>query len=249
MPPKTPVSRAKGNALMSASDSARANIRTEGRTALVLDAATLGAAIAALRASGDAMIEHMLGVAGPPAVRSRPAGFAGLASIIMAQQLSVASASAIFARLEARLAPLDAAAVLGADDIVLRECGLSGPKIRTLRAIAAAVTTGALTLDALPGMEAEAARAMLTSVKGIGPWTASVYLLFCIGHADSFPAGDLALQEAAKIALGLEVRPHEAALSAIAEAWRPHRGVAALLLWRYYGVVKQGRAGIALAGD
>src|SRR5208337_1998757 len=110
----------------------------------------------------------------------------------------------------------------------------------------AEATTNGLDLAGLAALEAEVAHDALVAVKGIGPWTADIFLLFCLGHPDAFPAGDLALQEAAKLALALEARPNAAELEEIAERWRPWRGVAARLLWAYYRAVKT-RSGMVLA--
>ena len=112
--------------------------------------------------------------------------------------------------------------------------------------LAEAVHTGALALESLGAHDAIEAHRALVQVSGIGPWTADIFLLFCLGHPDAFPAGDLALQEAAKLALGLESRPGARELEAIAERWRPYRGVAARMLWAYYRVAKL-RSGMALA--
>ncbi|HKH34827.1 MAG TPA: DNA-3-methyladenine glycosylase 2 family protein, partial [Beijerinckiaceae bacterium] len=112
-------------------------------------------------------------------------------------------------------------------------------KIRTLRAIAAAIQDKSLPIGRLHDMPAEEAHALLTAVKGIGPWTADIYLLFCLGHPDAFPARDLALQEAARLAYGLDERPKEKEFVALAEQWRPWRGVAAKVLWAYYRLIKQ----------
>jgi DNA-3-methyladenine glycosylase II len=121
--------------------------------------------------------------------------------------------------------------------------------MRALRALARAVEGGALDLASLaPRAAAEPHRA-LVAVKGIGPWTADIFLLFCLGHPDAFPAGDLALQEAARLALGLKKRPDAKALNKVAERWRPLRGVAAHLSWAYYCVARDGREGMALAGS
>jgi DNA-3-methyladenine glycosylase II len=120
----------------------------------------------------------------------------------------------------------------------LRGAGLSAPKIRTLRAIADGILSGLLPLDTLHERGADEAHGLMTAVRGIGPWTADIYLLFCLGHPDAFPDGDLALQEAARIAYELEARPNPAGLSAIAERWRPWRGVGAKVLWAYYAQVK-----------
>ncbi len=128
----------------------------------------------------------------------------------------------------------------------LRGCGLSTAKIRALRALSDDVAAGRLDLASLALLDAEEAHTKLVAVKGVGPWTADIFLLFCLGHPDAFPAGDLALQEAAKLSLGLKTRPDAARLEKIAERWRPWRGVAARMLWAYYRGVKN-RSGVALA--
>jgi DNA-3-methyladenine glycosylase II len=203
-------------------------------------------ATADLLALDREVVGVLLEIGGPPPLRWREPGFAGLAAIIVSQQVSVASASAIYGRLQKRFTPLEAAGLLAADDAALRECGLSTPKMKALRALARAVAEEGLDLTALGGMDAHDAHRALIAVSGIGPWTADIFLLFCLGHPDAFPAGDLALQEAAKLALGLKRRPDARKLEAIAERWRPWRGVAARLLWNYYREVKQ-RSGMALA--
>ena len=197
--------------------------------------AALEEASARLLALDPEVVGRLLAVGGPPALRWREPGFAGLAAIIVSQQVSTASANAIYGRLKAELAPLGAASVMAADDAALRRCGLSQAKMRALRALAAATADG-LDFEALRGLDAHDA---LVAVKGIGPWTADLYLLFSLGHPDAFPAGDLALQEAARIALGLKARPDARKLERIAERWRPLRGVAARMLWAYYRGVKR----------
>jgi DNA-3-methyladenine glycosylase II len=187
----------------------------------------------------DPLMADLLAVGGPPPLRRRAAGFAGLASIVCAQQLSTASASAIWGRLAAKFDPLDHHAVLGARTPTLKRAGLSAAKIKTFRNIARMVRDGGIDLEALGNMPADDAHAALVTIGGIGPWTADIYLLFCIGHADAFPAGDLALQEAARIALRKRKRPSAKQLEKIAEAWRPYRGVAACVLWSYYRAVKK----------
>jgi DNA-3-methyladenine glycosylase II len=199
-----------------------------------------------LRAKDPELIERLIAIGGAPRLRRREAGFAGLATIIVSQQVSTASAAAIFGRLQARIVPLEAAEIAKATEEELRACGLSSAKIRTLRAVAQAIVEGGLELKALGGLDAEDAHKALVAVKGIGPWTADIFLLFCLGHPDAFPAGDLALQEAAKLALNLKRRPDAARLERIAERWRPLRGVAARMLWAYYRGVKA-RSGMALA--
>ena len=175
-----------------------------------------------------------MATAGRPPLRRRPDGFAGLAAIIVAQQLSTASANAIWGRLAAAFDPLDPAAILRARPARLARLGLSAPKIRALKAIARAVMRGELALAALGDLAADEAHAALTAVHGIGPWTADIYLLSCLGHADAWPAGDLALQEAARVAFALPARPTAKEMQALAEPWRPWRAVAARVLWTYY---------------
>jgi DNA-3-methyladenine glycosylase II len=230
-----------------AQQGAQAPAPSYGAGPLIDGEAALGAALARLRAADPELIDHLLAVAGPPPLRLREAGFPGLAAIIVAQQVSTASAAAIFGRLQAAVAPLSAENLLAASDDLLRGAGLSGGKIRALRAAATAVASGALPLGALGTMAAEEAHRTLVAVKGIGPWSANVFLLFCLGHPDAWPAGDLALQEAARLALKLDARPSATELDGLGERWRPHRGVAARLLWAYYRAAKQGRGGMTLA--
>jgi DNA-3-methyladenine glycosylase II len=212
----------------------------------IADQAGLGEALEVLRGKDPELVERLVAIGGAPPLRRREPGFAGLAAIIVSQQVSVASASAIFGRLEARLAPLDAVRVAEATDEQLRGCGLSAAKIAALRAAAEAVAQGRLDLAGLASLDAEEAHRRLVAVKGVGPWTADIFLLFCLGHPDAFPAGDLALQEGARLALGLKARPDAARLERIAERWRPVRGVAARMLWAYYRGVKK-RSGVVLA--
>lgn len=173
-----------------------------------------------------------------PPLRRREAGFPGLAWIVVGQQLSVASARAIWGRLEARLAPPSPETLLAASDADLKACGLSAPKIRTLRGLSERLVAGAVALDELADWPADTAQDALVALPGIGPWTAQIYLLFCLGHADAFPAGDLALQEAARDAFALPARPREKEFLAFAERWRPWRGAAAKMLWAHYYVMK-----------
>ncbi len=233
---------------------------------LIAGEADLDGAIAALAEREPGLVAHLLAVGGRPPLRRRAAGFEGLAALVVSQQVSTASAAAIFGRLRAALDPLGevatggrvdltmrspfgAAALLRADDAVLRGAGLSAGKVLTLRAAAAAVAEGRLALDGLAALPAEEVAARLTALRGIGPWTAQLYLLSCLGHADAWPPGDVALEEAARLALKLDARPSRAALEAIAERWRPHRAVAARLLWSYYRAVKA-RSGLGIGlGD
>src|ERR1700720_1868370 len=198
----------------------------------------LDAALAILTA-GDVRLAKLIDVAGRPALRRRPAGFPGLCAIICSQQLSTASAAAIWGRLFASFAPFHHYAIRPARAAGIARLGLSRPKIKTLKAISAAIAKGAIDLEALAGMEADEAHAALTALHGIGPWTADIYLLFCLGHADAWPAGDLALQEAARLAFGLKRRPSAKDMVTLAQEWRPWRGVAAHVLWNYYRAIKR----------
>ena len=186
----------------------------------------------------DPVMARLLAEGAMPPLRKREPGFEGLAATIVSQQLSTASAAAIWGRLRALWPDFGPERLATASDEELRTAGLSAPKIRTLRGIAAAVAEGSLPLESLAERPADEAHAAMVAVKGIGPWTADIYLLFCLGHADAFPAGDLALQEAARIAYGLEARPKDKAFVLLAERWRPWRGVAAKVLWAYYRIAK-----------
>jgi DNA-3-methyladenine glycosylase II len=173
-------------------------------------------------------------LAGEPPLRRRPVGFKGLSRVIVSQQLSVASAAAIWGRLEASVQPFTAPEFLAKTDAEFRRAGLSGAKIATLRGLAEAVANGSLDLEALAEAPEETIHAELTALKGIGPWTADIYILFCLARADAWSPGDLALQLAVKDAFALAARPSEKTMVEIAEPWRPWRGVAARLLWAYY---------------
>lgn len=187
----------------------------------------------------DPRLKEVLAIAGQPPLRKRPEGFAGLAAIVTGQQLSTASAAAIWGRLSAAFDPFEPAALRRARPARLARLGLSAAKIRTLKAIARAIDDGSLDLARVAAMSADEAHAMLTAVHGIGPWTADLYLLFCLGHADAWPAGDLALQEAMRLAFALDGRPTARQMGALGDPWRPWRGVAACLLWTYYRAVKR----------
>ncbi len=207
--------------------------------------ADLDAALAALGAA-DPRLLSLVAATGRPPLRRRPDGFAGLAATIVAQQLSTASAGAIWTRLAAAFDPLAPEAIARAHPARLKKVGLSAPKIRTLKAIARAVIDGELALAGLTELAAEKAHAALTAIHGIGPWTADIYLLSCLGHADAWPAGDLALQEAARLAFNLSARPSAKEMVALAESWRPWRAVAARVLWTYYRA-RKGREGAPVA--
>lgn len=193
----------------------------------------------------DPRLETVRGRAGAVPLRLAEPGFRSLASIVVSQQVSRASADAIFGRLARLLDPLTPEAVLAAGDAVFREAGLSRPKQRGLRAVAEAMAVG-LDLHRLCALDAGEAIAVMTAVPGIGPWTAQCYLLFSAGHPDVFPARDVALQAAVGHAFAIDPRPGEKALLGMAESWAPWRGVAARLFWAYYREMK-GRDAIPLA--
>ena len=162
---------------------------------------------------------------------------------IVEQQVSVASAAAVWGRMKAGLGGAPASeAVLALDEPALRGFGLSGQKVRYVQEIARAELEGRIDFARLGSMPEQDALAALVAIKGVGLWTAEVYLLMCEGRTDAFPAGDLALQEAWREVAGLEKRPDEKALRPMAEPWRPWRGVAAHLLWAFY-VAKRPPAG------
>lgn len=186
-------------------------------------------------------------MAGDVPLRLTEPGFASLASIIVSQQVSTASARAIFGRFTALVDPLTPEMLLAAGEGVFREAGLSRPKQRTLLAVAQAASDG-LDLDGLCRLDAQEAMAAMVAISGIGPWTAEVYLLFAAGHPDIFPARDVALQSAVGHALGIDPRPGEKALIRLAESWAPWRGVASRLFWAYYRETR-GRDGAPPAGN
>ena len=188
-------------------------------------------------------VARALGRVGYPALRQRPPGFATLLRAIVGQQVSVASADAIWARLAGQVRPLTPEGLLAQGGDALRACGLSGPKIRYARALAERCASGALDLDRLPAMTDEAAADALIAVPGIGRWTAEVYLLFALGRRDVLPAGDLALRVAAGQLFDLPARPPEAELCRRAEPWRPWRGAVAHLLWRWFSQTRPTAAG------
>lgn len=200
--------------------------------------AELDAALAHLIIA-DPRLRPVAEIAGAFQLRRREGGFAGLCAIVCGQQLSTASAAAIRDRLFAAFDPFHHDAVRLARTDKLKRLGLSAPKIKSIKAIAAAIGNSHIDLHAIANMPADEAHQELVKLHGIGPWTADIYLLFCLGHADAFPAGDLAVQEAARIGLNLRKRPDAKKLTKIAEAWRPWRGVAAHLWWAYYHVVKR----------
>jgi DNA-3-methyladenine glycosylase II len=185
----------------------------------------------------DGRLARAIELAGPVPLRRKPPGFAALAEIILSQMVSKASADALWRKLEAAAGEMSPDALLKLSPEALRAAGLSQAKAGTLVRVGSAVMEGKLDLDHLCRVEGREAMNIMTAIKGVGPWTAEVYLLFCAGHPDIFPSGDVALQNAAAHVLGLSERPPAKKLTSLAQPWSPWRGVAARLLWAYYSTV------------
>jgi DNA-3-methyladenine glycosylase II len=175
-------------------------------------------------------------LAGYPEPRIRAEGYATMLRTIVGQQVSVAAAASMWRKLEAHLGDgCDPAKLLASDFDALRACGLSRQKQGYARSLAEMVLAGALDFDALPDND-EDAIALLTQIKGIGRWSAEIYLLFAQGRRDIWPAGDLAVQEAVKRLLQLDTRPGDKETRSLAENWRPYRGAAAIFAWHCYNM-------------
>ncbi|MBS0518176.1 MAG: DNA-3-methyladenine glycosylase 2 family protein [Proteobacteria bacterium] len=198
----------------------------------VLDADTLKKAMRHL-ARADADFARALKEVGPPELRRVPSGFGGLMRSIVGQQVSVHAARSIWLRLEAAVPSMEPADFLALDDEALRAVGLSAAKTKYGRSLATDIVEGRIDFDALDGLDDEAAIAMLTQAKGIGRWTAEIYLMFAHGRPDIMPGLDLGLVVAAQNLKKLRTRPDAKRLVRIAEAWRPWRSAAALLLWHW----------------
>ena len=178
-------------------------------------------------------MRRVVNLAGSLSLGAREEGFEALMSIVASQQLSAAAADTIFGRLKAAIEPFEPANFLTKGDELLRACGLSAPKQRHMRAIASRIVDGSLDLDRIRTLPDEEAHAHLVETKGIGPWTAEIYLMFGLGRADIWPAGDLALQAAVAETLGLRKRPDTKAMIRIGERYKPWRAVAARLFWAH----------------
>lgn len=172
--------------------------------------------------------------------RRREGGFPALLRLIVEQQLSVKAADTITARLHAGLGEVSPQALLAHDDDQMRGYGLSRPKIGYARALAEAIQSGALDIDALRVLDTEAASQALIALKGVGRWTAEVYLMFSEGRLDLFPVGDVALREAVGWLDRLDIRPDEKYCAERGLRWSPYRSIVAHLLWAWYGAVKRG---------
>ena len=199
----------------------------------MLDADGLTEGLQAL-ARADSDIARALDEAGPPELRSREPGFEALLGAIVSQQISKAAAQTVWDRLVAAAHPLGPDTLLALDEDALRATGLSRQKAGYARALAEAVASGSIDLGGLARLPDESVVEQLVALRGIGRWSAEIYLLFALGRADAFPADDLALMIGAQRLKRLAERPTRTALMAIAEKWRPWRGPAALLLWHYY---------------
>lgn len=185
-------------------------------------------------ADGDADVARALDEAGYPVLRRRPAGFRSLLRAIVGQQLSIASAAAIWGRLETACGEIEAQTFLALDDDDLRAIGFSRQKTSYARSLAGMIDDGTVRLNRLSRLDDEVAIAELVQIKGIGRWTAEIYLLSALGRPDVFPADDLALMVGAQYLKKLRKRPDSKRLAKLATAWRPHRTAAAHLLWHYY---------------
>jgi len=209
-------------------------IKRDGPDTVGLNAEQLREGLDALAAIEPGFAAGLARVGYPPP-RIRERGYATLLRTILGQQVSVHAANAVWRKLEVIVGnPSDPHAIAAASDEQLREAGLSRQKASYARSLADEVTSGRLDFASLPADDEEAV-ALLTRVKGIGRWSAEIYLLFAEGRSDVWPAGDLAVQIEIGRLLGHDVRPSEKAIRALAEAWRPHRGALAIFTWHHYG--------------
>ena len=192
----------------------------------------------------DPVLAPYLDACSPVAIRQREEGLSGLLQIILAQQVSVASARSIWDRFNARYPDCKAAELAKASVEDLQGCGLSRPKIRSVLAITKALEEG-FDLAGQGHLDGRNVRDNLIGLHGVGPWTVDIYLLFCLGRSDIFPAGDLALQVAVQHVYDHPDRPREAWLAAFAHRrWAPERSAAAHLFWAIYQQIKDGRGGV-----
>src|SRR5215204_3508828 len=185
-------------------------------------------------AARDKTLASILATYGDPPLWRRPTGFPTLVHIILEQQVSLKSAKSMLTRLEAAVHPFTALRFLELGDTYLRSLGVTRQKSAYLLDLSASIVNGELSFTKLSRMSDDEARVVLTRVKGIGSWSADVYLLMAMRRADIWPAGDLALAVAMKELKGLANRPGPDELERLAEQWRPHRAVAARMLWQYY---------------
>lgn len=187
-------------------------------------------------ATTDPALARAYETIGVPVWRSETPGYAMLGRMVSHQQISLSAAAAIWSRLEARLGEVTADTILADDPEAIRACGMSRPKVAHLISIAEAMASGQLDLARVCAAPLDGARAELLAVRGIGPWTAELVLLYAAGAMDAFPVGDVGLMAAHHKLGGYETRMESKAFTAHAESWRPHRGVAAHLLWGWLHV-------------
>lgn len=195
--------------------------------------------MAKLVAAQDARLAHALQLSGPLALRRQPATFASLLNIIVGQQVSIASAAAIWRRIETNVTPLTPAHYLALQPKQIDELGLTQQKKIYAKGLAQAVANGDLNLRGLHRLEDEEAISRLCEMNGIGRWTAEVFALFALGRVDVLPTGDLALQEAARILCEMKLRPSAKDFENMGLQWAPYRGIAAHILWAYYRYQKE----------
>ncbi len=186
----------------------------------------------------DPQLSHIVDALAEIPLRHRAPGFEGMAQIITAQQVSKASASAIFERTLSAIQSFDAETFLAAGETPLIAAGQSRAKQVTLTGLSHAIADDGLDLEALCDISVDDAMAALTRLKGIGPWTAEVFLLFCAGHTNIFPAGDVALQHAIGDVMGLDEKPDAKTTRDLAQRWAPLCGVAARVLYAHYARIK-----------
>jgi len=208
-----------------------------GKNQILGNEGDLAQAVAAL-IEIEPRFQAVIGTHGLPPLRRAEANLEALLRIITDQLISLKAGAAIWARLESHLAPFDPAFVAAAGEDRLMSLGLSRAKARSFIAVAEAVASGQLDFAKLAQMDAESATKSLTALRGIGPWTADIFLLSGLGHADAWPAGDLALQAPAHDLLKLSKRPGHREMTDLAQGWRPHRAAAARLLWSHYRGLK-----------
>jgi len=209
---------------------------------ITLDDPTFAVALQELSAN-DADLAHLLNTLGEPPRWFRDPGFATLLYIILEQQVSLQSAKALYTRLEATVDPLTPENFLTLDSTLLREIGFSRQKTAYSQNLAQKLVDGELDLAALATLDDETVLKQLTALKGIGPWTANIYLLEALRRPDIWPSGDLALAVAVQEIKGLEQRPTPKELDELGEVWRPWRSVAAHLFWHSYLVKRRNKGG------
>jgi DNA-3-methyladenine glycosylase II len=207
---------------------------------VALDVKTLAVAVDEL-AARDADLASIVERYGPPPLGDRAPGFATLVHIILEQQVSLASAQAAFDGLRSAADPLTPKRFLALSDAELLGIGFSRQKARYGRALATALVYGSLDLDGLAKLDDEAAQRELVAIPGIGPWTATIYLLMALGRPDLWPVGDIALAQAVAEVKSLDGRPSSLEMAALSEAWRPWRSVAARIFWHDY-LTRRGRS-------